>query len=187
MSAIVHLTFDELQAAVATLDASPHDEGTVALIVCRPDLGVRQVLAQAEVSEASGVVGDNWFTRGSKRTEDGSAHPEMQITLMNSRIIHLIAQDEARWQLAGDQFFVDFDLSEANLPVGQRIALGDEVILEISTLPHTGCQKFTERFGSGAIKFVNSPAGREARYRGINARVIQGGTVTQGDVIRKLE
>lgn len=178
-------TIQDLEAQLADLGASPVDMGRVEMIVCRPESGERQVLDEAEISIEQGLVGDNWRARGSRHTDDGSAQPEAQITLMNSRVIQVIAQDRARWALAGDQLFVDFDLSAENLPAGQRIAIGD-VILEVSALPHTGCDKFTERYGSGAIRFVNSKEGRALRRRGINARVVQAGTVRKGDTIRKV-
>src|SRR5262245_43169333 len=181
-----HLTMTELENRWAELGISPQNKGTLEMIVARPTIGERNVIQRAELDPVKGLVGDNWQTRGSKATEDGSAHPDAQITLMNSRTIQAIAQDRARWPLAGDQLFVDLDLSLENLQPGQRIAIGTS-ILEITTMPHSGCDKFTERFGHDAIRFVNSREGREARRRGIYARVIQGGTVCTGDLISKIE
>ncbi|HXJ76584.1 MAG TPA: MOSC domain-containing protein, partial [Candidatus Dormibacteraeota bacterium] len=132
-----------------------------------------------------GLIGDNWKARGSRSTPDGSANPEMQLNVMNARVIELLAQDKERWALAGDQLFVDFDLSQINAPPGTRLALGSTVI-EISALPHTGCQKFRARFGPAALRFVNSPEGRQLRLRGVNARIIQPGVVRVGDVVKKL-
>ncbi len=118
-------------------------------------------------------------------TADGSAHPANQITLMNSRVIGALAGEPARWPPAGDQLFVDLDLSEENLPAGQPVAVGTAV-LEITALPHTGCAKFTARYGQDAVRFVNSPEGRRLRRRGANARVVQGGAICAGDAVRKL-
>jgi hypothetical protein len=123
--------------------------------------------------------------RGSKSTADGSAHPEMQLNIMNSRVIALLAQERDRWQLAGDQLFIDMDLSDKNLPAGTRLALGTAII-EITAKPHTGCKKFAARFGQDAIKFVNSPLGKELHLRGVNARVIQSGTIQVGDAVKKI-
>jgi MOSC domain-containing protein YiiM len=155
------------------------------MIVRRPDVDQREVLPQAELSLEEGMVGDNWRARGSHSTPDGSADPNTQLTLMNSRVIQALAQEQAFWPLAGDQLFVDLDLSDENLPAGQRIAIG-EAILEITAKPHTGCAKFSDRFGSDAIHFVNSPEGRRKRRRGVNARVVQAGVVRLGDVVRKV-
>jgi len=166
------------------LRGCPRDVGTVELIVRRPAVEEREVLYEAELDPAEGLVGDCWRTRGSKATEDGSAHPDMQLTLMNARLISLIAGTRDRWPLAGDQLYVDFDLSNEHLPPGTRLELGSAVI-EITDQPHTGCGKFIKRFGADALKFVNTPVGRDLNLRGIYARVIEGGTLRAGDEIRR--
>jgi hypothetical protein len=176
---------ETLDAGLAHVRGAPQDAGTVELIVCRPNEGERELLDEAELDPVEGLVGDNWRTRGSRATEDGGAHPDLQLTLMNARVTALIAQTRERWPLAGDQLYVDFDLSEANLPVGTRLAIGSAVI-EVTAMPHTGCGKFSRRFGTDALKFVNSPVGRELNMRGRNARIVAGGTIRAGDVIRKL-
>ncbi|MBK8432752.1 MAG: MOSC domain-containing protein [Chloroflexi bacterium] len=182
-----HLTTAELEAGLAHIRQAPRDEGVLHLIVRRPKDDEREVLTIGQLDLGEGLVGDNWRTRGSKNTADGSAHPEMQLNLMNSRAIELIAQGGAeRWALAGDQFYVDFDLSEENVPAGTQLALGTAVI-EVTPVPHNGCKKFVGRFGLEAMKFVNSPVGKQLHLRGINARVVQAGTVQVGDVVRKLE
>ena len=180
-----HLTIPELEAGLAEIRRSPRDEGRVALIVCRPQTLEREILERGELDVARGLVGDNWQARGSSMTEGGVAHPEMQLNLMNARAIALIAADKSRWQLAGDQLFVDLDLSGENLPPGTRLAIGSALI-EVTAVPHTGCKKFTARFGLEAMKFVNSPVGRELNLRGINAKVVRGGAVAVGDTVRKV-
>ena len=154
------------------------------MIVSRPRTGEREILERAELDIELGLVGDNWQARGSSMTENGAAHPEMQLNLMSSRAIELIAAERSRWQLAGDQLFVDLDLSGENLPPGTRLAIGSAII-EVTAEPHTGCKKFVDRFGLEAMKFVNSPMGRELNLRGINAKVVKAGTVVVGDVINK--
>ena len=180
-----HLTTEELEAALDHLRQAPKNDGVVELIVRRPEVDQREVLDEAEIDVAVGLVGDNWIARGSRRTPDGSAHPEMQINIMNSRVTALVAQEKERWPLAGDQLYIDMDLSKENLPAGSRIAVGSAV-LEVSPLPHTGCHKFVARFGLEAMQFVNSELGRALCLRGINAKVIQGGTVKVGQTAKKV-
>jgi hypothetical protein len=180
-----HLTIAQLEAGLDHIRQAPADDGAVEMIVRRPDVGVREVLAQGQFDLVTGLVGDTWRLRASSRTPDGSPHPDMQINIMGARVIHLIAGQRDRWPLAGDQLFVDLDLSAANLPAGTRLAIGDAV-LEVTAQPHTGCGKFVERFGLDAMKFVNSPVGRSLHLRGINARVVQPGVVRTGDRARKL-
>lgn len=182
---VKHLTMPELEAALDHLRESPKDNGVVQLIVCRPDVEQRALLTEAELDPAKGLIGDNWIVRPSTKTPDGSPHPEMQINIMNSRVTALVAQEKERWQLAGDQLYIDMDLSKENLPAGARIQVGSAV-LEVSPLPHTGCHKFVARFGAEAMKFVNSPVGRELCLRGINAKVVQAGVVKVGEVAKKI-
>jgi hypothetical protein len=182
---IKYLSTEELEAGLEDIYLSPKDSGTIDMIVCRPDVEKREVLLQAKLDLIEGLVGDNWKARGSASTADGSAHPEMQINIMNSRVIALLAQEQERWQLAGDQLYIDMDLSDKNLPAGTHLALGLAVI-EITAKPHTGCKKFAARFGQDAIKFVNSQLGKELRLRGVNARVIQSGVIKAGDIVKKI-
>jgi len=184
-STVRHLTIEELEAALDHLRQTPKDDGVIELIVRRPEVDQREVLDEAELDLTLGLIGDNWKVRGSKKTPDGSAHPEMQINIMNSRVTALVAQDRERWPLAGDQFYIDMDLSRENLPAGSRIAVGSAV-LEVSPLPHTGCKKFVSRFGVEAMEFVNSELGKALCLRGINAKIIQGGTVKVGQTAKKI-
>ena len=185
MSDMKHLTMAELEAGLDHIRQAPRDGGELMMIVRRPETDGREVLAEAELDLAVGLVGDNWQPRGSSRMKDGSAHPEMQLNVMNVRVIELLCPDEARRPLAGDQLYIDIDLSDENLPAGSRLALG-EAIIEVTAEPHNGCKKFAQRFGVDAVKFVNSAAGKELHLRGINAKVVQAGTIRQGDVARKL-
>ncbi len=185
MEEIRHLNMLELESGLENIRQSPKDEGTVAMIVRRPNTGEREILTQGTLDLAEGMIGDNWKARGSKSTPDKSAHPEMQLNVMNARTIDLVAQDKARWALAGDQLYLDLDLSIDNLPVGQRLSLGSAVI-EVTPIPHAGCKKFVARFGLDAMKFVNSPAGKGLRLRGLNAKVVQSGIVQVGDTVRKI-
>jgi hypothetical protein len=180
-----HLTTAELDAGLDEIRRSPADDGIVELVVARPDVGERALLEQGRLDLTVGLVGDNWLVRGNRHRADGSADPEAQLNVINARVSRLVAVDPARRPLAGDQLHVDLDLSVANLPPGTRLALGTAVI-EVTPPPHTGCAKFVERFGREAMRFVNSPVGRGLRLRGLNARVVEPGTVSPGDTIRKV-
>jgi hypothetical protein len=175
----------ELEAGLDMIREAPKDEGVLQLIVRRPRIDQREILEEGELDLLEGLVGDNWKLRGSSRTADRSPHPEMQLNIMNARVTALVAQDKDRWHLAGDQLYIDLDLSAENLPAGTQLAIGSAVI-EVTPLPHTGCNKFVSRFGLDAMKFVNSAVGRELHLRGINARVVQPGTIRVGQVARKL-
>ena len=180
-----HLTMAELEAGLDEIRRAPRAEGVLRLIVRRPRVDEREVLEAGELHPAEGLVGDSWKFRGSSRTPDGSSHPDMQLNIMNARVIALVSQDKDRWQLAGDQLFIDMDFSAENLPAGTRLAVGSAVI-EVSPQPHTGCHKFVSRFGLDAMKFVNSTLGQQMRLRGLNAKVIEPGMIRVGDLARKI-
>jgi MOSC domain-containing protein YiiM len=174
----------DLDQHLDAIRAAPRDAGRVELIVRRPDQDEREALDEGVIDLEHGLVGDGWKARGNRHTPDGSADADAQLTLMSTRVLAAIEPDAARWPLAGDQIYVDLDLSEANLPVGTRLAVGTAVV-EVTAKPHTGCAKFTERFGSDATRWINNPVGRSLRLRGMNVRVLEAGTVRVGDGVRK--
>jgi MOSC domain-containing protein YiiM len=176
---------EHLEAGLDDVRQSPRDHGTLELIVRRPAENEREVLDEGTLDLAEGLVGDAWVTRGSSRSADGGPNPLAQVTMANSRLVALVAGAPERMPLAGDQLYVDFDLSEDNVPAGTRLEVG-EAVLEVTTEPHTGCAKYSARFGSEALRFVNSSEGRALHLRGINARVVTPGVVRTGDTIRKL-
>ncbi len=180
-----HLTTEQLEAGLDHIRESPADEGRLELIVQRPAEDERVVLDTGELNVEEGLAGDNWNVRGSRRTDDGSSHPDMQLNLMNARVLALVAQSPDRMHLAGDQLIVELDLSADNLPAWTKLSIGDAVI-EITDQPHSGCAKFTQRFGLEAHRFVNSELGKEMKLRGVNARVVTPGTIRRGDTISKL-
>lgn len=180
-----HLTTAELESGLDEIKLSPKNKGTLKLIVRRPKIGERDVLEEGRLDLITGLEGDTWNERCSSRMPDRTPHPDMQLNLINTRAIALIAQDPERWKLAGDQLFVDLNLSLENLPPGTRLSIGSAII-EVTDQPHTGCQKFVERFGRDAMLFVNSPVGRQLNLRGINAKVVQPGVIRVDDTVAKV-
>ncbi len=180
-----HLSPEELEAGLDLIRGSAKDGGELEMIVRRPEVDEREEITEGELSLELGLVGDNWKTRGSSRTNDGFGHPDMQLNIMNSRAIDLIAVERDRWKLAGDQLYVDLDLSDENLPIGSRLSIG-EAVVEITEIPHNGCRKFADRFGIEAVKFVNSKEGKRLHLRGVNAKVVKPGTIRKGDRAKKI-
>jgi hypothetical protein len=173
------VAYRRLAAGLDHVRDSPKEVGSLELIACRPAVNERVELNIAELDVDSGLVMDSWSVRGT------TPNPKAQLTVMNARAAHLVAKDRSRWSLAGDQLYVDFDLSPTNLPPGTRLAIGTAVI-EVTEQPHLGCLKFTARFGAEARALANSPEGTAVSMRGINTRVVQSGRVRVGDAIRKL-
>jgi hypothetical protein len=179
-----HLGTEELEQGLDTILQSPQDEGALGLIVRRPDVDQRESLVTGHLDVSEGLVGDNWRKRGNRHMPDGAADPDMQLNIMNTRVIALVADDPDRRELAGDQLYLDMDLSGENLPPGTRLAIG-EAIIEVTEPPHTGCKKFASRFGRDATVFVNTGLGKTLNLRGINAKVVQSGDIEVGDIARK--
>ena len=173
-----HLSTEQLEQGVEHILASPTDNGELKLIVSRPNVDERGTPQQARLDVEVGLVGDSWSTRA-------KVVPDMQLNIMNSRVVDCVAGSQDRWPLAGDQLFVDMDLSGDNLPPGTQIALGDAIV-EVTELPHTGCKKFAARFGVDAVVFVNSGRGKTLNFRGICAKVVKSGDISVGDIARKL-
>ena len=179
------LTTEELEQGLEHILASPKDNGALELIVIRPDVDARERQEAGRLDTEQGLIGDNWLSRGSRHMPDGAADPDMQLNIMNSRVVALVADDPERRELAGDQLYLDLDLSYENLPPGTQLSLG-EAVIEVTEPPHTGCKKFAERFGKDAIVFVNSGRGKDLNFRGINAKVIRSGVIKVGDTASKL-
>jgi hypothetical protein len=185
MTSALYLDTATLEDGLDHIRQSPRDVGSIEMIIRRPDIDQREELEQTELDFELGVVGDSWKTRESISAPDGGFNTDSQVTIMNARVIDLVAQGRDRWALAGDQFYVDLDLSRANLPPGTRLQLGSAVV-EVSGTPHTGCAKFSGRFGADALRFVNTGPGRDLSFRGINTRVVVPGIVRRGDRIQRL-
>jgi hypothetical protein len=186
-TAIQHLTAIELEHGLSEVLASPSDAGRLEAIVVRPKTNERRALNMARLSPEGGIDGDRWVTDSYYRLKDGASDPRCQVSIMNSRFLRQIAGEVDTMCLAGDNLIVDLDLSEANLPAGSQLAIGDEVVLEISDLSHTGCSKLESRYGKDARAFMNNARGKALHLRGRYARIVTGGAVKVGDPVRKLE
>ncbi len=173
-----------LEAGLGEVCQSPRNDGTLEWIVRRPETGEREPVSEGELDTRLGLVGDNWLARGNHQTADGAADPNAQLTIMNSRAVALLAGEQERWALAGDQLYADMDLSVENLPPGTRLTIG-EAVVEVTAAPHLGCRRFAERYGKDAVRFVNSPDGKRLRLRGLNAKVVTPGAIRVGDQVVK--
>ena len=178
-----HRSPDDLRAGLDDVRRSPRDEGVLLGLVARPAELERRELDSGMLDLELGLVGDTWIERGSSRTTDGGPNPDAQVTVMNARAAQLVAGSRERWALAGDQLYVDLDLGVENLPTGTLLTIG-EAQLEVTAAPHTGCKQFSARFGVEALRLTATPDGRALRLRGINTRVVHGGTVSVGDAVR---
>jgi MOSC domain-containing protein YiiM len=174
-----HLTLDELSLGLDHILASPQDGVRVEMLIVRPENDERVTPDSVELSAELGVHGDHWST-GEYRDE-----PDIQVAIMNSRVLDLVAGSRDRWPLAGDNIIIDLDLSQENLVPAQKLQAGS-AILEITEIPHEGCKKFSTRFGADALRFVNLGRAKELRLRGIYARVVEPGTISVGDRLSKL-
>jgi hypothetical protein len=181
-----HLNAAELEEGLGEILQAPKDRGELKAIVIRPETNARTSLPQGELSPGLGVHGDNWARGCWMSLPDGRPHPDVQVAIMSARTIALVAGDEGRWPLAGDNLFVDLDLSEDNLPPGTRLKVGS-ALLEITAVPHNGCDKFISRYGRDACVFVNTGEGKRLRLRGIYARVVRDGRISVGDRVIKLD
>jgi MOSC domain-containing protein YiiM len=182
---MAYQTAEQLQAGMASVLDAPKDEGVVRLVVRRPARGQREILAEGQLDTERGLVGDDWVDRPGMNRETPS--PYAQVTVMNARAAELVsgeAQPEA-WAQCGDQLYIDLDISEANLPAGTRIAVG-EAVLELQAEPHTGCVQFRGWWGPEALRHISTEEGRALRMRGANTRVVQSGAVRPGDDARKI-
>ena len=180
-----HPSLADLESALDHILASPSSGGKLEMIAARPAVGERKQLEEATLDDQQGLVGDNWKDRSSTRTPDGSANPDAQLTIINSRLVNAVSGSKSRWELAGDQLVVDIDLSHDNLPVGSRLQIGSAIV-ELTAEPHTGCVKFATRFGNAALRFVSGPVAMQQRRRGANAKIVKSGTVSVGDVATKV-
>ncbi len=180
-----HLAIEELDAGFAHILRSPSTGGALKMIVRRPGVDRREVLAEADLDVDEGLVGDDWKSRGSTTAPDGNANPDAQVTIINARLIDLLARAEERWQLSGDQLVVDLDISVDNLPPGARLSIG-EAVIEVTEKEHTGCAKFAARFGRDALRFISTREGRGLRLRGVYTRVVKSGRIRTGDLATRI-
>ncbi len=176
--AIQHLSTDQIEDQMNRAEQSPQDQGVLEYIVLRLPDEQRDTPQEAEVSPDGGIQGDRW-------ARPNSPNPGAQISVMNSRFLRIIAGDDTRMPLAGDNLLVDLDLSEENLPTGTQLQIGTATF-EVTDVPHTGCQKFQRRYGKDALEFVNGETYKAQRLRGLFIRTIQAGKIQTGDAIRKL-
>jgi hypothetical protein len=171
-----HLASDELERGYAQL-SPPKDSGELALICARGEDGQRSELQRAALSVRGGLPGDAWF-------RDCPEKVDAQLTVMRVDVARLFANGQSI-TLAGDNLFVDLDLSKANLPCGSRLRIGG-ALLEVTPEPHNGCLKFRQRFGADALRFTAEPNRHDQHLRGIYLKTVEAGEVAVGDTIEVL-
>jgi hypothetical protein len=177
-----HVTFDKLQEGLAEISQAPKNHGNIELLVIRPVQYERKVVNEITMHPITGCEGDIWHSKKTSSTPDGKPNPERQVTLINSRVLALLEGAKDTWPKAGDQVYVDMDLSKENLPAGTDLSLGSAII-RVSAQPHNGCKKFAERYGIDATRFVNSSLGKAKSLRGINCYIVKEGIVKMGDTV----
>jgi MOSC domain-containing protein YiiM len=180
------ITTAELTAALDHLRSAPAEIGTLTLVVRRPAVGEREVLEEGVLDVEEGLVGDNWLSRATSHAIAEGRHLKAQLNVMSARMVGLLADTAAEQALAGDQLYLDLDVSHDNLQAGTRLAIGDDAVIEVTDKPHNGCAKFQRRFGEEAVAFINSEQGKALRLRGFCALVVTGGVVRPGDAVRRL-
>jgi hypothetical protein len=185
MYSTTHLSTAELEQGLDDVLESPKDAGRLQNIFVRPATNERRELKQVKLSPQSGIDGDRWVSDSFYKLKGGASDPRCQLSLMNARFLRQIAVEEDAMCLAGDNLIVDLDLSESNLPAGSRLSIGDEVVIEISDIAHTGCSKFQSRYGTEAKTFTNNKRGKELHLRGRYALIVRGGTIKVGDTVAK--
>jgi len=174
------VTTDEINSNLSFILSSPKDVGKIESIIVRRRKNERELRKEVFLSPEKGVEGDRWYD-----LSKGKPDPRRQLTIINSRLIKLLAQSVERMQLAGDNLIIDLDISDANLPVGQRLTIG-KVMVEITDVPHTGCSRFAERYGNDAVEFINAPERSSLRLRGVYAKFLNSGLIHVGDIIKKI-
>jgi len=183
---MAHRTTAELEGHLDHLRAATINTGTLEMVVRRPSVDQREILDEGHLDQLDGLVGDNWLSRATSHAIAEGRHLEAQLNVMSARMVQFLAPTLDQQVMAGDQLFLDLDISVVNLPTGTQLAIGEEAVIEVTAKPHNGCSKFTARFGHDAMTFVNSEVGKELRLRGFNARVVANGVVRPGDKVRKL-
>ena len=181
-----HATAVELEQGLAEVIASPAESGELTTIFIRPATNERRSVESATLTTEGGIDGDHWAADGFYSLPDGGPDPRCQVSIMNARFLRQVAVEEDAMCLAGDNLIVDLDLSEANLPAGNQLAIGADVVVELTDLKHSGCGKFARRYGDEAKKFANDERGMALHLRGRYARVVRGGSIAVGDVVRKV-
>jgi hypothetical protein len=117
-----------------------------------------------------GVVGDRVFGLPKKSyTED--------LAIMDMSVFLAVRRDNS--PLPGDTILCDYPVE--TLKPGTLIGIGDAIV-EVSSKPHTACDRFAARFGKDAARWVNR--NKDRNLRGVKAFVVRSGTVRIGQQLR---
>ncbi|MFN5998577.1 MAG: MOSC domain-containing protein [Paracoccaceae bacterium] len=178
-----HVTRDELTAALPGVLSAPKTGSAVELLCLRPDYGQRRFVDEVTVTKASGIPGERWGTAPWLKLPDGSGHPGIQVSILPRRVLDLVWRNRESVVYPGDTFVCDLDMTEANLPAGQLLAVGTAA-LRVSEVWNDACAKWKVRHGEAAFDWVR--AHPELRLRGVLCSVEQDGVIRNGDAVEVL-
>jgi hypothetical protein len=166
--------------------AAPKDGAAISMLCLRPERNKRRVVDEITLTRENGIPGERWKDQPWLRTEDGAPHPGIQVSILQQRVLDLVWRDRENTVHPGDTFIADMDLSEANLPVGQVLEIG-EAVLKVSEVFNDGCVKWKARYGREAKDWITMPGHPELRLRGVLCSIERDGIIREGDILRKID
>lgn len=179
-----NVNLDALQAALPSVLMAPKDSAPIEQLCLRPDIGVRNFVDEMELTRELGIPGERWNYAPWLTLRDGRADPRIQVSILNKQVLDLVYNDPHNMIHPGDSFIADMDFSYENMPDGTLLNIGSAV-LRVSDKFNTACQKWQDRYGRDALRWIVLQGNRQYRLRGVLCEVIKDGRVKTGDLIQK--